>query len=77
MRAEHDKQADAIYIYLTDKPYAYGNGLDDTRRIDYSSDGSPRGIELLCVSQGVDLKDLPFRSEIEKLLSKKKIKIYA
>ncbi len=69
MKVKYDKKADAIYISLTDKPYAYGNDLDDTKRIDYSADGNPRGIELLCVSRGIDLKGLPMMTEIEKLLS--------
>jgi len=69
MTIKYDEQADAIYIYLTNQPYAYGNDLDETRRIDYSSDGKPRGIELLCVSQGIDLEGLPMRVEIEHMLS--------
>jgi len=78
MRLEWDHKADAIYIYLSDKAYASGKNLDDLRRIDYDSDGNPRGIELLCVSHGVDLTDLPFRTKIERLLKDNdKIKIYA
>ena len=36
MEFKYDAQADAIYIYLSDKPYAYGKDLDDERRIDYA-----------------------------------------
>jgi len=77
MKIEHDKQADAIYIYLSDKPYAYGENLDHERRIDFGEDGVPMGVELLCVSGGVITDDLPHRSEIERLLGKHGIKIYA
>jgi len=47
----HDKNADAIYIELSDKPYAYTVELDESRNIDYSEDNTPIGIELLYVSQ--------------------------
>jgi uncharacterized protein YuzE len=41
MKLKYDKQADAIFIQLTDSPYAYGKDLDDVRRIDYDSAGNP------------------------------------
>ena len=59
MEIKYDRVADAIYIKLTDMPYASGRDLDDLRRIDYDSNGNPRGIELLCVSGGVNTDDLP------------------
>ncbi|MBI2832116.1 MAG: DUF2283 domain-containing protein [Chloroflexi bacterium] len=59
MRLEHDKVADAIYIYLTDAPYAYGEDLDTERRVDYDAAGKPRGIELLCVSHGLTWTTFP------------------
>jgi len=77
MRAEYDKKADAIYIYLSDKPYAYGRDLDNERRIDFAKDGTPIGIELLCVSTGVITDDLPHRAEVERALAKERIKTYA
>ena len=77
MRIKYDENADAVYIYLRDKPYAYGKELDNERRIDYSSDGVPVGIELLSVSKGVNTEDLPEHEQITKLLEKKNIKIFA
>lgn len=77
MRIKYDRQADAIYIRLSDAPYAYGEDLDKERRIDYDASGKPRGVELLCVSEGVITDDLPQRSEIERLLGEHGIKIYA
>ena len=77
MKIKYDKKADAIYIYLSDRPYAYGKDIDEERRIDYDSDDKPRGVELLCVSAGVITNDLPERPTIEKLLGEKGIKIYA
>jgi uncharacterized protein YuzE len=77
MKIKYDKQADAIYIRFGDTPYAYGKDLDNERRIDYDSDGNPRGVELLCVSTGVITDDLPNRAEIERALGERGIKPYA
>jgi len=77
MKLKYDRAADAIYIKLTDEPYAYGKDLDDLRRIDYDADNNPRGVELLCVSKGVITDDLPDRAEIEHALDDKGIKVYA
>ena len=70
MRIEYDREADAIYIYFTDAPYSHGKDLDNERHIDYDASGEPIGVELLCVSGGVITDDLPYRTEIEKLLEK-------
>ena len=59
LNVEHDPEADALYVRLGDKPYAYGEDFGDERRVDYAADGTPIGVELLCVSVGVDLTDLP------------------
>jgi uncharacterized protein YuzE len=77
MRHTYDRQADAIYIYLSDQPYAYGHDLGDARRVDFDAAGRPRGIELLNVSDGVDTADLPQRSEVEQLLRRLGLRIYA
>ncbi len=77
MNLNHDKEADAIYITLSDKPYAYGKDLDEERRIDYDADNNPIGIELLCVSTGVNIDELPEQSSIGKILGKKGIKVFA
>ncbi len=76
MEFKHDKKADAVYISLTDKPYAYGKDLDDERRIDYASDDTPVGVELLCVSEGVNLDGLPRSGEIAKTLGDHGIQFY-
>lgn len=73
----HDSEADAIYITLSDNAVAYTRSLDDTRIIDYDSNGKPIGVELLCVSHGVATDDLPFENEIIKLLADKNVKTFA
>lgn len=77
-KSKYDAEADAIYIYLSDKPYAYGIDLDDERRIDYASDNTPIGVELLCVSDGVNLDSLPYMhmGKIAQALEAEGIKIY-
>ena len=64
LRTEYDQRADAVYAYLSDQPYAFGKDLDDARRVDYAADGTPIGVELLFVSKGVDLSDLPRSDEL-------------
>lgn len=76
MEFKHDTQADAIYISLSDKPYAYGRDLDDERRIDYASYNTPIGVELLCVSKGVNLYGLPRKDEIAEILEHNGIRAY-
>ena len=77
MEFRYDKEADAIYVRLSDEQYAYGEELDPERRIDYAADGTPIGVELLCVSEGVDLRNLPENAAISKLLSRNRIKVLA
>jgi uncharacterized protein YuzE len=76
MKVKYDREADAIYVYLNSKPYAYGEDLDDERRIDYASDNTPMGVELLCTSKGVNLEGLPYVSKIAKAVENKGIKTY-
>ena len=76
MKFKHDAQANAVYIYLSDKPYAYGKDLGDERRIDYASYNTPVGVELLCVSKGVNLYGLPRKDEIAEILERNGISTY-
>lgn len=76
-RTTYDREADAIYIRLADGQYAYGQDLDDSRRVDFDADGAPIGIELLNVSDGVDVEDLPERQVVEDALHRMHISIYA
>ncbi|MBN2239478.1 MAG: DUF2283 domain-containing protein [Dehalococcoidales bacterium] len=75
MKDFYDKKADAIYIELSDKPYAMTKELDETRYIDFADDNTIIGVELLCVSEGVTTGELPERRIIEQVLEKHGIKI--
>ncbi len=77
MLFEHDPEADAIYVQLRDRPVARTQALDDERIIDYAADGTPRGVELLAVSHGVNLDGVPERAVIDALLQAHNIKVFA
>jgi uncharacterized protein YuzE len=70
LKHKYDPKADAIYITLNSGVYDHGYDLDDDRRIDYDKNGVPIGIELLSVSHGVDLKDLPHTQELVEVMRK-------
>jgi len=74
---EYDKEANAAYIHINNKPCAFTKPLDDMRYINYASDNTVVGIELLCVNDGVNLDDLPEQVKIAKLLEKENIKAFA
>ncbi len=77
LRTEFDRKADAVYVYFSDKPVAYTKKLDDMRYIDYASDDTLVGVELLSVSDDVIADDLPNRIEVERALGARGIKVYA
>ncbi len=77
LRSEYDPQADILYVYLSDLPYAFGEDLDYARRVDYAKDGTPVGVELLYVSQGVDLRALPQASDLAAVLEQYNIRQFA
>jgi hypothetical protein len=45
------------------------HNLDDACNIDYRPDNLPIGVELLGLSHGVDLTDLPQRANLARLLA--------
>jgi len=73
----YDKEADAIYIALSNEPVAYTKPIDDDRIIDYDNQNNPIGIELLCVSEGVITEGLPSLAEVIPVLEKEHVKTFA
>ena len=61
----HDPAADAVWIKLGPGTYSETIELDDRRRLDVTVDGEPISVELLDVSDGVDLSGLPQAQAIE------------
>lgn len=71
MRIEHDPEADAVYIRLSSKNIARTRTVRRNRSdaaIDYASDGTVVGVELLGVSRGIDLHGLPEAEKVRALL---------
>jgi uncharacterized protein YuzE len=75
--AEYHETADAIYVSRSDAEVQRTRSLDDRRMIDLSEDGGVVGVEFLDVSGGVDLSEIPFRHEVERLLSDFHFRIFA
>jgi uncharacterized protein YuzE len=74
----YNKDADAAYIHLREgMEVARTRNLDGSRLVDYAQDGEPIGIELLDVSEGVNLDDLPARNVVSVLLEQQYIKVFA
>ncbi|MPZ99417.1 MAG: DUF2283 domain-containing protein [Dehalococcoidia bacterium] len=68
MELTHDVAVDAVYVRLSAKPRAGACELDERRILDVADDGSVTGVELLYVSNGVDVTGLPRADEIASLL---------
>ena len=64
-------------MHIADKPCAYTNQVDNGRYIDYVSDDTPIGIELLCASKGIVRVGIPVLEEVFEGLSKSYTKIPA
>lgn len=68
LKHKYDPRADSIYITLNSGKYNHGYDLDDDRHIDYDENDVPIGIEILSVSHGVNMKDLPCTQELVEVL---------
>lgn len=75
----YDEEADALYVPLAEGLSATQSFVDDCRILDYSAEGSVLGVEFLCVSEGIDLRDRPLARRIEQLISESghQFKIFA
>ncbi len=58
MKIKYDSKADAFYILFQDKKVNISKEIEDGIVVDYSKEGKVIGIEILKVSQRMDLKDL-------------------
>jgi uncharacterized protein YuzE len=77
MRLDYDPEADAAYVALRDVAQVERTmALDDHRLIDYVGTQAV-GVELLAVSRGVRLDDLPERDAIARLLAEQHLPGYA
>lgn len=74
---EHDPEADAAYVRLSDHRVTRTEDLGRGRTVDYDAAGHPVGVEFLGVSQGVDTDGVPERVAVERSLSEHHIPLYA
>lgn len=66
---EYDESVDAAYLTFSDGAWDHQDRLDDARAINYASDGSVIGVELLSPRRkGVLLDGLPFPQELARVL---------
>ncbi len=66
---EYDESVDAAYITVKEAEWDHQVRLDDARGIDYASDGSVIGVEILSPRRkGVNLQGLPFRDDIARVM---------
>ena len=75
MEYQYDYNTDCAYILINKLPYSHSEEIDETRFVDYAEDDTVIGVELLYVSGSVDTSDLPYESEITKLLEKHNVKV--
>ena len=74
---EFDEEVGALYVRLSDKPYAYGRDLDHERRIDFAADDTPIGVEFIDVRSGIDLHDVPAEREIGRIAEELHLQVFA
>ena len=75
LRVKHDPTADAVWVVLSDGEYAETRELDSRRLIDVATDGAVLRVELLDVSDGVDVTGLPSAGKIAAALARQGLKI--
>ena len=79
-RLEHDREADAVYVYLgEDRAVARTVRLagDTIRTVDYDAEGAPVGVEFLEASGGLDLGGVPEAEAILRLADEHRLKVFA
>ena len=59
MQLTYDQKADALYIRFSNNAFGYTESLDENRHLDYVTDRSLIGIEILYPSLGVLVDQLP------------------
>jgi len=58
MRITYDKNADAVYVYIKDDKVSRSDEITNDTIIDYDRDGKVIGIEILCASSRIPMKEL-------------------
>jgi len=61
MKITFDREADAVYVLVSEETVDYTDIIDDERFVHYTAAGAIRGFEFLDASHGVNLLGLPLR----------------
>lgn len=69
-RVTYDRNADAVYVTLRRGRVARTASLDSSRTVDYDTHGAVLGVEILGVSEGLDLNGIPEGELVDELLTK-------
>jgi uncharacterized protein YuzE len=73
---EYDEAVDAAYLQVSEAPFDHQDRLDDARAVNYASDGSVLGIELLSPARkGVVVDGLPYERDVERVMRARGFKI--
>jgi uncharacterized protein YuzE len=66
---EYDESVDAAYLVAADGTWDHHSRLDDARGINYASDGTILGIEILSPKRrGVLLDGLPYPDDVARVM---------
>ena len=68
MRLEHDPQADAAYVYVSDEDVTRTDRVDQDRAIDYGANGQIVGYDFMNVRRGVRVDDLEHSRQLSETL---------
>ena len=77
MYLTYDEAADAVYVYFERRDVDHTDQLTDRVNVDYSRDGIAIGVELLDVSLGIDLDNVPHRADVARLLEERHFRVFA
>lgn len=77
MQVKYDEAVDAAYVYFRRFPVQRTERLHEGTLVDYGEDGAPVGLELLDVSDGVNLDGVPRADDVASVLQKLHFPVYA
>lgn len=77
MYLTYDEAVDAVYVYFERRDVERTDQLSERVNVDYAADGSAIGVELLDVSLGIDLDNVPHRADVARLLDERHFRVFA
>ena len=77
MYLTYDEAVDAVYVYFERRDVDHTTQPSDRVNVDYAADGTPVGVEFLDVSLGIDLGNVPHRTDVARLLDSRQFRVFA